>query len=78
MYIPESNLDPPKDNVFAYCHYCHGEIYEDEIYYDIDGQYIHEDCLRDFAEKHFANNRREATLHKWRLNCSSTTGVQPF
>lgn len=31
------------------CCYCEDSIYEGEEIYDIDGDIIHEDCLRDWA-----------------------------
>ena len=61
--IPEPPLDPPEDVVFATCDHCGGEIYEGEEYYYIDGQYICEDCLSDFAEKYFADCKEEARFY---------------
>ena len=56
MYsIPEPNLDPPEDRIYSYCSCCHGEIYEGEFYYNIDGQMIHTDCLSDFANSYFSH-----------------------
>lgn len=63
-YCPEPPLDPPEDVVFAMCDHCGGEIYEGEEYYDIDGQYIHEDCLRDFAEDYFSECKCEAIVER--------------
>lgn len=34
------------------CAQCGEDIYADEDRYEIDGEIIHEDCLRDWAEKY--------------------------
>ena len=68
-YEPEPRLDPPEDVIFAECDHCGGEIYEGETYYEIDGQYIHEDCLRDFAEKYFADRKCKAIVERRLFRC---------
>ena len=61
--IPEPSLEPPEPKVFGYCEHCGGEIYEGETCYRIDGQLIHEDCLRDFAENYFSDCKEEAVSY---------------
>lgn len=61
--MPEPPLEPPEDVIFGYCNHCGGEIYEGETYYDIDGQNIHADCLRDFASDYFADCVQEAEVY---------------
>ncbi len=60
MFIPEPCFDQPEEKVVGYCGCCGGEIYEGELYYAIEGEQIHEDCLGDYAKKHFAGCLREA------------------
>ena len=60
--IPEPMLDPPEDRIYSYCSCCHGEIYEGEFYYDIDGQTVHTDCLSDFANDYFSHCMAEAKM----------------
>ena len=38
--------------VIGKCEHCGDDIYEGEDYYDIEGEIIHEDCLREWAEKY--------------------------
>lgn len=33
------------------CEHCSDPIFEGEDYYDIDGDMVHEDCIRDYAER---------------------------
>ena len=63
-YEPERPLEPPEDKVFCYCDcdFCGGEIYAGDTVYIIDGQYIHEDCLEDFARGYFADCLTEARV----------------
>ncbi len=56
--IPE----PPEPDIFATCHQCCGEIYDGESYYEIDGKYIHIECLSDFAAEYFADCKKEAVV----------------
>ena len=58
--LPEYHLDPPEDRIFAVCDQCGGEIYEGETYYDIEGDYIHEDCFEEYAREEYADCRKEA------------------
>lgn len=70
--IPERPLDPPEDVVFATCDHCGGEIYEGEEFYDIDGEFIHEDCLHDWARFMFTINKRTADSSEYVWNgCSA-------
>lgn len=61
--IPERSLEPPEDVIFSYCDHCGGEIYEGDTVYHIDGQHIHEDCLKDFAKGYFADCKKEVEIH---------------
>lgn len=38
----------------AYCAQCGGELYGNEPAYAIDGEYICEECLTDYARERFA------------------------
>lgn len=67
-YVPEPPLDPPEDKVFAMCDHCGGEIYDGETYYDIDGEYVHVDCLPDFASNYFADRTRKADSREMAWN----------
>lgn len=67
MFTPEPRLEPPEPVVFAECGCCGGEIYEGETFFDIDGEYIHEDCLHDFADEYFADRKREAVIERRRI-----------
>lgn len=58
--LNDYNIDPPEDEVCGYCDHCGGEIYKGEIYYRIDGENIHKDCLAEFAEDYFEYCREEA------------------
>ncbi len=60
MFIPESRFNPPEEKIMGYCDHCGSEIYAGELYYDIDGKQIHEDCLEAYAKKCFAKCLREA------------------
>lgn len=61
-YEPERPLEPPEDKIYGHCDFCGGEIYEGDTIYVIDGQYIHEDCLEDFARGYFADCLTEARV----------------
>ena len=37
--------------VIGKCEHCGDDIYASEDYYEIEGEIIHEDCLREWAEK---------------------------
>lgn len=41
-----------RQEVIGKCEHCGDDIYADEDYYDIEGEIIHEDCLREWAEKY--------------------------
>lgn len=41
-----------RQEVIGKCEHCGDNIYADEDYYDIEGEIIHEDCLREWAEKY--------------------------
>ena len=62
VYEPERPLEPPEDKIYGLCYFCGGEIYEGDTVYVIDGQYIHEDCLEDFARGYFADCLTEARV----------------
>ncbi len=62
IYEPELSIEPPEDIIFGYCAFCGGEIYDGETIYRIDGDYIHEDCLADFAKKYFADCKEELSV----------------
>lgn len=47
------------DEIAAECDMCGFEIYRGEEFYRIDGEYICEDCLREFAVRFFAPFRME-------------------
>lgn len=55
--------EPPEDKVYATCSHCGNEIYEGEMFYDIEGDYIHEDCLHDYADNYFKDCKREADIY---------------
>lgn len=38
--------------VVGHCEACHEEIYAGEEYYDIEGELVHDDHLREWAEKY--------------------------
>lgn len=59
--FPEPPLDPPEDVVVGYCACCGDEIYEGDDVYEIDGDLIHDDCLREYAEKFFSDCKKQAT-----------------
>jgi len=42
--------------VIAHCAQCGDDIYAVEDYYEIDGEIIHEDCLREWAEKYLVKS----------------------
>lgn len=63
MYTQESRLEPPEDRVFGHCDHCGDEIYENELYYDVNGKKIHYECLRDYAAKQFASCLKEAACN---------------
>lgn len=46
--------EPPDDVVCGYCSICKDEVYEGTGAYDIDGKYIHEECIEEFAKDYFA------------------------
>lgn len=52
--LPERPLEPPADVVIGYCPICKDEVYIGENVYDIDGKYIHEECIGEFAKDYFA------------------------
>jgi hypothetical protein len=41
-----------ESDTIGWCEHCGEPIYAGEDYYEIYGEIIHEDCLRDWAEKH--------------------------
>lgn len=43
-------------SVIGKCEHCGDYIYADEDYYDIEGEIIHEDCLREWAEKYLVRS----------------------
>ena len=47
------------DEIAAECDICGFEIYRGEVCYRINGEYICEDCVREFAVRFFAPFRRE-------------------
>lgn len=49
-HVLDYKLEPQEISIFCYCAHCGGEIYEREDIYDIDGDLIHEYCLRDYFE----------------------------
>jgi len=51
------SVEPPEDVICGYCGQCRCEIYDGETVYRVGGEYIHEDCLEDFAERYFADCR---------------------
>ena len=46
--------EPPEDVVCGYCPICKDEVYIGENVYGIDGKYIHEECIGEFAKDYFA------------------------
>ena len=51
--IPQwvDHYDPDEHKIGA-CAGCGGDIYDDESYYDIDGELVHEDCIDRWAEQY--------------------------
>ena len=47
-------MEPYEGAVSRECALCGGEIYQGEAYYDIHGQALCRDCLRDYAERMLA------------------------
>jgi len=58
--MPEHLLEPDADKIFGMCDHCGQEIYEGEEYYDIEGDRIHEDCLRDYCREVYSDCLKEA------------------
>lgn len=44
-YVPDKHLEPPEDIVFCLCDACGEDIYVGDMYYKIDNENIHDDCL---------------------------------
>ena len=42
---------------YGYCEECGGEVYAEELVYDIEGQIICEECIGWFAKKYFSADR---------------------
>ena len=57
--VPERRLEPPDVETLEYCGCCGGEIYAGDTVYRIDGQFIHEDCLYDYAKDYFSDCKEE-------------------
>lgn len=49
--------DAQEAKVCAYCAECDGEVYREEIVYEIDGEVICEECIGEFAKKYFSPER---------------------
>lgn len=49
QWVDHYDLDEHK---IGTCAGCGGDIYDDESYYDIDGELVHEDCLDRWAEQY--------------------------
>ncbi|MED2749627.1 hypothetical protein P4278_29785 [Bacillus thuringiensis] len=49
-----NHQDSSFNNVMGYCQSCGKEIYFDEEYRDIDGDYIHDEteCVKQYVESH--------------------------
>lgn len=58
--VPDLPIEPPEDVVSDHCDYCKGEIYEGDVYYDIDGKSICPDCLGRFSRRYFLDCARRA------------------
>lgn len=55
MYnFSDNYLNPPQDRIFGRCEHCRGEIYEGDYIYEIDGIFVHEDCLEDYVRDNIA------------------------
>lgn len=62
--MSEYYLKLPEEKIFATCDYCDGDIYDGEIYYDIDGDKIHEDCFVEYCRNIFSDCRKEADCYE--------------
>ena len=49
----ERYYEETKPKRIGVCEQCSDAIYEDDEHYDIDGDMIHWDCLRDWADEHY-------------------------
>lgn len=47
----ERYYEETKPKSIGVCEHCSDPIYDYEDYYDIDGDMVHEDCIRDYAER---------------------------
>lgn len=52
-YCPDARLEPREIPHYAICAYCKEEIAFGEDHYDINGDLIHEDCVRAYIDRHF-------------------------
>lgn len=50
----ERPLEPPEPSVVCECDVCGQDIYDCETYWDIEGDIVCSDCLRDYAEDYFS------------------------
>ena len=50
-------LDAQEAPVYAYCAECGGEVYGEELVYEIDGETVCEECIGEFARKYFLPER---------------------
>ncbi len=51
--IADSSYLQETPHITGICAHCNMEIYAGEDYYFIDGDLVHEDCLRSFSEDYF-------------------------
>ena len=55
--MTEEMLNPDDPIVVGECPVCLGEIYAGETIYRINGETIHEECLREWAEREYRDEK---------------------